>query len=113
MAALLAAVRVAETKGELQARAVAALHNTLRGCPDNQRALAALPCASDVLRAALDGFGPCWLPAKADLHALLNVLARMTGAQESSGFVVIQGAVAGLAPKALTLDAAQMGPKRA
>ena len=50
---------------------------SLRGCPDNQRLLASLPAASEVLRAALAGYGPCWAPAKADLHALLIVLARL------------------------------------
>lgn len=60
-----------------QSEAVTALHNLLRGCPDNQRALAALPAASEVLRGALAGYGPCWHPAKGDLHALLNVLARL------------------------------------
>lgn len=57
---------------------MAALHSLLRGSPDNARSLALLPSASDVLRAALAGLGPCWAPAKADLHALLNVLARTT-----------------------------------
>ncbi len=61
----------------LQSEAVTALHNLLRGCPDNQRSLAALPAASEVLRGALAGYGPCWHPAKGDLHALLNVLARL------------------------------------
>ncbi|PNH07760.1 hypothetical protein TSOC_005792, partial [Tetrabaena socialis] len=86
-----------EFNSEAHAEAVGALHNALRGCPDNQRALAALPSASEVLRGALGGYGPCWHPAKGDLHALLNVLARLQGVQEAGGFVVIQSQAAAAA----------------
>ncbi|KAG2496723.1 hypothetical protein HYH03_005136 [Edaphochlamys debaryana] len=99
VAALLEVISRSEPRSEAAADAVAALHNCLRGCPDNQRALAALPHASEVLRAALAGCGPCWAPAKGDLHALLNVLARLQGVQEAGGFVVIQSQVAAAAAK--------------
>ncbi len=42
-----------EPRSEASAEALAALHNALRGCPDNQRALAALPAASEVRGAGL------------------------------------------------------------
>lgn len=92
VASLLEVIKTAEAKSEVQSEAVVALHNLLRGNPDNQRALAVIPAATEVLREGLAGYGPCWHPVKADLHALLNVLARLQGAQEASGFVVVQGA---------------------
>ncbi|PNW80763.1 hypothetical protein CHLRE_07g328800v5 [Chlamydomonas reinhardtii] len=97
---LLDVVARSAPRSEAQGEAIGALHNSLRGCPDNQRLLASLPAASEVLRAALAGYGPCWAPAKADLHALLNVLARLQGVQEAGGFVVVQSQVAAAAAKA-------------
>ncbi|KXZ53914.1 hypothetical protein GPECTOR_6g832 [Gonium pectorale] len=98
VAALLEVVARSEPRSEAQSAAIGALHNALRGCPENQRALAALPAASEVLRGALAGYGPCWQPAKGDLHALLNVLSRLQGVQEAGGFVVIQSQAAAAAP---------------
>ncbi|GLC42143.1 hypothetical protein PLESTF_001127800 [Pleodorina starrii] len=95
--ALLDVVARSEPRSETQVAAIVALHSCLRGCPDNQRTLAALPAASEVLRGALGGFGPCWQPAKGDLHAVLNVLARLQGVQEASGFVVVQSQAAAAA----------------
>ncbi|GLI64357.1 hypothetical protein VaNZ11_007598 [Volvox africanus] len=95
--ALLDVVARSEPRSETQSEAIAALHSSLRGCPDNQRTLAALPQASEVLRAALAGYGPCWHVAKGDLHAMLNVLARLQGVQEAGGFVVVQSQVAAVA----------------
>ncbi|KAG2440792.1 hypothetical protein HXX76_003648 [Chlamydomonas incerta] len=96
-------------RSEAQGEAIGALHNSLRGCPENQRLLASLPAASEVLRGALAGYGPCWAPAKADLHALLNVLARLQGVQEAGGFVVVQSQVAAAAAKAAEAAAAGAG----
>ncbi|GIL83644.1 hypothetical protein Vretimale_10440 [Volvox reticuliferus] len=103
--ALLDVVARSESRSETQSEAIAALHSCLRGCADNQRILAALPQASEVLRAALAGFGPCWHTAKGDLHTMLNVLARLQGVQEASGFVVVQSQVAAAAAR----DAAAVG----
>ncbi|KAG2442045.1 hypothetical protein HYH02_009836 [Chlamydomonas schloesseri] len=106
---LLDVVARSAPRSEAQGEAIGALHNSLRGCPDNQRLLASLPAASEVLRAALAGYGPCWAPAKADLHALLNVLARLQGVQEAGGFVVVQSQVAAAAAKAAEAAAAGAG----
>ncbi len=97
--ALLDVIARSEPRSETQSEAIAALHSCLRGCPDNQRTLAALPNASEVLRGALGGYGPCWHTAKGDLHALLNVLARLQGVQEAGGFVVVQSQVAAAAAR--------------
>lgn len=79
---------------QLQLEAVVALHNVLRGSPDNQRTLAGIPTAGEILRGVLSMCGPSWYPAKSDLHALLNVLARLHGTQEASGFIVVAPASA-------------------
>lgn len=97
---LLQVVSQAEARSPVQVEAVVALHNVLRGSADNQRSLATVPSASEILRGALSGFGPCWHPSKAELHSMLNVLARLQGAQEAGGFVVIQSQVAVGAPAA-------------
>lgn len=118
---LLDVVSSSAPRSAAQSEAVTALHNLLRGCPDNQRALAALPAASEVLRGALAGYGPCWHPAKGDLHALLNVLARLQGVQEAGGFVVVQSQAAAAAPgaavpaggAAAAVPAAEGAPARA
>lgn len=91
---LLEVVRTAPARSQLQLEAVVALHNVLRGSPENQRMLAAIPSAGEVLRGVLSMCGPSWYPAKSDLHALLNVLARLHGTQEASGFIVVAPASA-------------------
>ncbi|GIL52113.1 hypothetical protein Vafri_8045 [Volvox africanus] len=91
--ALLDVVARSEPRSETQSEAIAALHSSLRGCSDNQRTLAALPQASEVLRAALAGYGPCWHTAKGDLHSMLNVLARLQS--QVAAVAAARGAAAG------------------
>lgn len=76
---LLGLVKSTTPRSALQAQAVVALHAVVRGAEVNQRALAEAGSgdeAAATLRAALTAAGPHWSAHKADLHALLNVLAR-------------------------------------
>lgn len=65
-----------------------ALHALCRGAPGRAAALLAVPGAQRSLQGALEAYGPCWYPCKADLHCALNLMSKaQVGAAARGGAV--------------------------